>query len=148
MLPYNQPFVCSSCQLTYSHSNYIWPHNRCDHCSFTQCCRCRINSEHEGSLKEKLFKGSDLKKFCSRAGGKEDIPKYGICFMIESKQLSMQKFAKFNIKGKVGLYFRSPHNEINLITDLNTKKEVDAFREKYITFRFPIAEGEKIVNIA
>lgn len=34
----------------------------------------------------------------------------------------MQKFAKHFIKGKIGLYYRKNHGDIELITDLNTKK--------------------------
>jgi hypothetical protein len=65
---YNQPFVCSTCHQTYSHSNYVWPHQRCEKCiTYTQCCKCRINSENEISLKEKLFKThSQLKDLVMR----------------------------------------------------------------------------------
>ena len=50
------------------------------------------------------------------------IPKFGVCFLIESKHCSMQKFAKFTLKGKTGIYCRKGKDEIDLITDLNTKK--------------------------
>jgi hypothetical protein len=148
MQHYSQPFVCSVCRFTYSHSNYIWSHNRCETCSETQCCRCRIEAEKEEELKEKLFKGNmDIKRFAKQVKGKEEIPKYGACFMIESKQLALQKFVKFNIKGKVGLYYRKADQSIDMIAELNSKKEIDAFREKYIIFKFPVAEGEKILRI-
>lgn len=36
--------------------------------------------------------------------------------MIESKQLTVQKFVKLNLKGKVGLYYRRVNQAIDLIT--------------------------------
>jgi hypothetical protein len=117
MQRYNQPFVCSSCKLTYSHNNYIWSHNRCELCTEMQCCRCRIDAEEESSLQDKLFKGNaDIKPFAKQVKGKEEIPKYGACFMIESKQLTLQRFVKLNLKGKVGLYYRRANGAIDLIS--------------------------------
>lgn len=54
----------------------------------------------------------------------DEIPMYGICFAIQSKHLSMKKFVKLNIKGKTGLYYRKTPEDIDLITELNTKKEI------------------------
>jgi hypothetical protein len=36
----------------------------------------------------------------------------------------MQKFAKLYIKGKCGLYYRKSEKDIELITELNSKKEI------------------------
>lgn len=78
---------------------------------------------------------------------KEEIPKYGVCFPIESKYLHLQKFVKWTIKGKVGLYYRK-EDSINLITDLNSKKEMEAFKDQYVIFKLPVDEGVKIVRIS
>lgn len=83
MQRYNQPFVCSTCHQTYSHSNYIWPHQRCEKCAdYTLCCKCRIDQESDDSLIEKLFKNQDVKKYCKRLKDNDEIPMYGICFAI------------------------------------------------------------------
>lgn len=60
--------------------------------------------------------------FVERVSYDSNIPKFGVCFLIESKHSSMQKFAKFTLKGKTGIYCRKGKDEIDLITDLNTKK--------------------------
>lgn len=61
---------------------------------------------------------------CTKLESDEDIPKYGVCFLVESKHINPQKFVKLTIKGKTGLYYRNVKNEIDLISELNTQKEI------------------------
>ena len=65
-----------------------------------------------------------MKKYCKRLQEKDEIPIYGICFVIQSRQPNMKKFVKLNIKGKTGLYYRKTTEDIDLITELNTKEEI------------------------
>lgn len=60
----------------------------------------------------------------------------------------MKKFVKLNIKGKIGLFYKKTPKAIDLITELNSKKEIDAFMDNFIVFQLPINEGAKIVNIS
>jgi hypothetical protein len=60
----------------------------------------------------------------------------------------LQKFVKLNIKGNTGLYCRKSKNDISLISNIDSKKEIEAFRDKYIIFKLPVDEGVKIVNIS
>lgn len=59
-------------------------------------------------LKTSLFKGEEaLKDKAKIITDDEEIPKFGVCFLIELKHISLHKFVKLTIKGKTGLYLRN-----------------------------------------
>jgi hypothetical protein len=40
----DRPFVCSDCNKAYSHTNYLWIHQKClnEECGHMICALCRI----------------------------------------------------------------------------------------------------------
>lgn len=43
LVPHARPFICSSCSLSFSHTNYFWDHMKCkaDGCRYIICAICR-----------------------------------------------------------------------------------------------------------
>ena len=96
-----RPFICTNCGLAFSHANYIWYHKQClrEGCQHKICAYCRLDSEKEEDLKEKVFENQqeELKNACTHiVNRKKDvdrhIPSYGVCILMTSKQVKIVKF--------------------------------------------------------
>ena len=64
--PLKRPFICDDCNIHYSHTDFIWMHQKCESCHHRICARCRIENEDPGLLKEELLESEDpfLKNSC------------------------------------------------------------------------------------
>lgn len=95
--------MCSDCNRAYSHTNYLWIHQRCtnEECGHMICGLCRIENENQEMLKQKLLAGEskELQKACTnivnrKAESEKVIPTYGVCIQIESRKIKVQRFKK------------------------------------------------------
>lgn len=83
----------------------------------------------EDEEKAVLFKSEpQMKQLVTKLSENEDLPRYGVCFRVESKDIILQKFVRLTIKGKAALYTRNGQEKIEMICEVDTPKQVESFK--------------------
>lgn len=160
-MKHERPFICSNCNLAYSHTNYFWNHLKCtqDNCNYVICALCRLESEDKDSLKRRLLgKDEELLYACTeivnrKKEGERVIPTYGVCIPIMSKKIKIQRFKVLEHMKIMTVYGlrkeekRGEKEKIFKIDELVKKSSVKHFLKKYLVFEIPNEKGDVLIDI-
>ena len=146
---YNKPFICSVCDHHYFHNKFIKRHSKCSECNYWVCARCLIRSSDCSEMLTALTFGTDsLGKNCRKLhSGERVIPKYGICIYVESQEVVIEPFRKYERKNCtkiVGIINKT----LEEIYDISTEKQASKFRSKFLIFEMEEEYAKRHIKIS